>query len=217
MRQALWYPDQIVDFTIKGSRIISSDNLIRCKSCDFDLNLAMFGFTKKTWSCFLRRYFTPNNLKRWLESTKYQTPGAENLLSTINPRHKWGPCFLGISFRDKPQARLTLYSRTAIMPTPGVLELSLCSVLARYIEKQCSFLWFASGIWWESLELLSYLIYNNQLEQFMAHNTFLSHAVRSDYEGISSGHQTWAKRKRTLALANRVKEFPQLKVEELQI
>src|SRR4030042_588112 len=114
--KALWTPDDVIDFSIKGSRIVSSDNMLTCDSCNFDFDLRSIGFTPRTFPMFLHKYFTPGSIEKWLENTKHQTPGVDNFLPTINPRHRWGPCFLGISYPSHPQARITLYSPTAIMP-----------------------------------------------------------------------------------------------------
>jgi hypothetical protein len=214
---ALWSPDSIIDFSVHGSRIISSDNMIQCEGCEFNFDLNTVGFTAKTFSKFLHKYFEPRAIREWVAGARSQTQGVDNFLSTVNPGHKWGACFLGISYRSRPQPRITLYSRSAIMPTAGTLELALCSLLARELGSSPSFLWLAGSIWWSSLKLLPYLSYYDLLERMMQQNTVLGRSVKSDYLGISSGAQTWGGRRRALTKALAVRGYAPIPISGLSL
>jgi len=196
----LWDPKAAVDLT-KSPSIYSYNNLLMADSCEFELNLASVGFTKNRWARFLTQYIDKEELETWLQSINNQRRGVINLLRStgdtkITPSlfhpdkmgHRWGVCFLGTSFQITPEPRLTLYSRTARIPTTASMELTLISLLAKeikkryHINKHIRFTWFCAGIHVTAYDAMPYLIYRKQMQQFLRSELPLARFVNRQYE-----------------------------------
>lgn len=152
---------------IESKVFISRSNYLYASSTDFEMDLASVGFTKGRWVRFLDQYLSYEAYETWLTRIKSQTKKVENLLPTKEvTEHTWGKCVLGITLSLYPKPLLTLYSRTALLPTTAALELVLCSLCAdeikKIIKEPLSFCWFAGTIQWRLIELIPYLVSQEQ-------------------------------------------------------
>lgn len=215
MQRGLWEPDSLVDFKIKGRGVVISDLLISCDSSALELDLCSIGCTMSRWKKFLKTYFPEGTVVQWLEKCKDQPPGSENFLPAKSI-HTWGGCFLGVSYRRIPEPRLVLYSRVCLLPLPGTLELVLVSLLGQRLGNP-PLTWFAANVQWEDMKQLSYLIFRDQLDEFIRSGTFLARQVGVNYRGALTHHHTRAGRIRTVQAALRVKELPTLPVSILKL
>jgi len=198
----VWHPQEVVDF-VKSPSLYSYDNLIHASSCEFEWDLQQVGLTHSRWVRFLTQYIRNDELRTWLDSITEQRRGVVNLLRSTghtevvpdhhHPElkgHRWGACFLGVSFRYTPQPNLTLYSRTARVPTTAVMELSLISHLGREIrklyniKKEISFTWFCSVIHVTTFDILPYLAIRGEVEELIETKYDLGRFVSRSYREI---------------------------------
>lgn len=196
----LWQPQFVVDLT-KSPSIYTYNNLLMADSCDFELDLASVGLTKNRWARFLTQYIDKAELEAWLQSINDQRRGVINLLRSTGDTkmtpslyqpdkagHRWGACFLGVSLQLIPAPRLTLYSRTARMPTTAAMELTLISLLAKeikrryHINKKIKFTWFCAAIHVTAYDIMPYLIYREKMQQFLKSGVPLAQFVSRQYE-----------------------------------
>lgn len=196
----LWVPELVVDLT-KSPSIYSYNNLLMADSCDFELDLASVGLTKNRWARFLTQYIDKAELEAWLQSINDQRRGVINLLRSTGDTkmtpslyqpdkagHRWGACFLGVSLQLIPVPRLTLYSRTARMPTTASMELTLISLLAKeikrryHINKKIKFTWFCAAIHVTAYDAMPYLIYREEMQEFLKSKVPLAGFVSRQYE-----------------------------------
>lgn len=200
MGDLLYCPQESVDLT-RSPSIYSYDNLLKAESCQFSFDLAHIGLTKNRWARFLTQYVNKKELERWLQSVGDQRGTIVNLLRSTGETdvvpslyhlgekgHRWGVCFLGVSFSKSPKPKLTLYSRTARMPTTAVMELTLVHHLAEEIQKRyeiktpIKFTWFCAAIHVTAWDVLPYLIVNGTLEDFLQRGVPFSRFVAHQYE-----------------------------------
>jgi hypothetical protein len=198
----IWQSEEHVDL-FKFPTVYSYDNLLKSKTCVFEFNLASIGITQARWSRFLTQYVKKGNLRKWIDSIPIQNATIVNLFSSDgetkvrpslkNPElegHRWGSCFLGISFRKKPHPTMTLYSRAARMPTTATMELALVSNLATEIKRvhnirgPIAFTWFCSVIHTTSWDTMPYLLYRHQMEEFIKTGCKLAMFVENRYKKI---------------------------------
>lgn len=186
---------------VKSPTIYSYNNLLMSESCQFELDLASIGLTKNRWARFLTQYVAKDELETWLKSINDQRRGVVNLLRSLGdtkitpshyqPKmegHRWGACFLGVSFQLIPQPRLVLYSRTARMPTTATMELSLIYHLAEEIKRRyhisdpIRFTWFCTAIHITAFDVMPYLVYHKEMQQFIDAGTPFSKFVKRQYQ-----------------------------------
>lgn len=200
MKEMLMGSSDAVDL-VKSPTIYSYNNLLMSDSCSFELDLASIGLTKNRWARFLTQYIAKDELKAWLKSINEQRRGVVNLLRSLgdtkvvpslyNPEeegHRWGACFLGVSFQLMPQPRLVLYSRTARMPTTATMELTLIYHLAREIKEryhlsdEIRFTWFCTAIHITAFDIMPYLIYRGEMKQFLESGVPFTKFVKRQYQ-----------------------------------
>lgn len=197
----LWTPERVVDLT-KSPSIYTYDNLIRAQSCEFSFDLSWIGLTKNRWARFLTQYVNKQALESWLQSIEEQRGrGVVNLLRStgetdVTPApghpewkgHRWGVCFLGVSFLMTPKPKLTLYSRMARIPTTAVMELTLVSLLAKEIQERyqieapIQLTWFCSAIHVTAWDIMPYLVSQNKMTDFLSSDKPLAKYVARQYE-----------------------------------
>jgi len=198
----LWHPETCVDLA-KYPTVYSYDNVVKSKNCVFEFNLASIALTEKRWTRFLTQYVKKEELQKWITSIGEQKPMIVNLFRSdgetkVRPSlkspelegHRWGVCFLGISFRKSPKPTLTLYSRAARLPSTATCELALVSNLAHEIKRvynihgPIAFTWFCSVIHMTSWDTMPYLIWRHKLDEFVKTDCKLAKFVEQRYNKI---------------------------------
>ena len=199
VEKILWEPEKYVDLS-KYPTVYSYDNVLRSKTCVFEFDLASVGLTSTRWTRFLTQYVKRSELRHWLDSVGEQRGQVVNLFrsdgdtkvrpSLSNPElegHRWGVCFLGISFRKSPKPTMTLYSRAARFPTTATMEFAFVSNIATELKKiynirgPIALTWYCSVIHMGSIDLLPYLIARNELNKVMKSKTNLGRYIRDRY------------------------------------
>ena len=193
--QLVWHPESLD--CVRPPSVISYGNLLTADSCEFDVDLRSIGLTKIRWSRFLGQYVSRTKLKKWFELVPHQRLGIVNLYQTdgatgVRPDHyrqeeeghRWGTCFLGFSLIRLPKPTLTLYSRTARLPTTATMELGLISHVARELSEKYSvpqpirFVWYATSLHVTAHDLMMHLHYRGELEKMCGQDTVLGKCVR---------------------------------------
>lgn len=243
MEMMLWYPKKCVQIA-RCPTVFSYDNMFTTDSCEFNFDLAGVGFTKNRWTRFLTQYVVREELEQWFQSIKEQRGRVVNLFASSGTSdnipdinrpeirgHRWGPCFLGISFRKTPNPQLTLYSRSARMPTVASLELALVSLMAKEIQKRykitkpIGLTWYCSVIQVSVFDVWYYLLYRYDFELFMKTESHLADYVRRRYakrkdQPLTKENIPYAREMRALERARRLREgnpVPPLPVKSLSL
>jgi hypothetical protein len=129
---------------------ISYDNVLRCDSMAFDLDMGRdLWLNKQRWTRLVRDYVEKDELLRFVgKATELgQGSGAKGACTTMfarnverySKRHRWGNCMLAFTYRGcvrREQPTLVLHSRVSYIAYIGGLDLALAHVLARTIGKR---------------------------------------------------------------------------------
>jgi len=126
---------------------ICYDNLLACKSMDFDLNMGRdLWLNKQRWTRLVRQYLEPEETERFIDHAVAlaRGEGAKGACTSMfcgnvvreAKKHRWGNCALGFVYRGDARRgtpTLSLHSRVSYIAYIGGLDLALARVLADYI------------------------------------------------------------------------------------
>ncbi len=211
MNILIWHPVRCVEGE-KTTSIYSYDNVFRADSCDMrDFDLASVGFTTSRWTRFLGQYIDHDALEKWLCKIKEQGDNVINFFTPEVPTdfnpilnkpeekgHRWGPCFLGFSFRKSPHPCLTLYSRTGRFPNTASLELAAISRVAHEIQTRykitepIEFTWYCSSIFVSVYDVVYYLQHHGWLNKFLKTSCVLSKNIARELRKVEGRECTKA-------------------------
>ena len=205
-----------------GSAVAVTDQVLKADSCDFDWDLSTLSLSENTWHKFLIRYFPdPSRIHGWLKQAESQAESIDSVLSVqTDGRHHWGPCLLGISYRRKPDPRLTLFSRATYLPKPGIYELILVHKLSEALKTSPRFTWMVSSLWWEPLGIMLYLSLTNprllECALLQEHPNSLVRYIQRDLKALRENRCRYKHRLKTLNEIQRGKQ-ESLWVKDLKI
>jgi len=170
-----------LEFNKKGRAHSRQNFLTSGVLSDLNIDLSHLGFTISRWNRFLKQYFLRDKYQEWLvRAGELDEKGSR--LDIFLPcketfQHKGGNCVLGFSFCSSDKPVLTLYSRTALFPTTGAMELIMSSLCCRDLEgimgRPVSFCWFIGTLQWRFLHMMPYATANDL--KILKTNDFLKH------------------------------------------
>jgi hypothetical protein len=134
-----------IDF-VASIDTIAYDNLLACRSMEFDFDLGRdLWLNRQRWTRLVRQYLDPPEVERFLKQAAQIGLGegkrgvvASMFCANVRreaKKHRWGNCMMAFTYRGLRNAAptLTLHSRVSYIAYIGGADLALAHVLARHI------------------------------------------------------------------------------------
>lgn len=180
-----------------GATTGRNDNLLMCKSMEYDFDVSDLWLTRGRFKKLQRDYLDYELLQAWIEGPCSKTKMPRNLsrrgtITQMSCRvhgsthhgqgrkanYAWGNCILGFTFRPVENGDqcgiISMHSRTSYVCYMAGLDLALAYVVAKKIAevrgedvKNYGFRWYIDSLQWYSIKSMAYVHTYDLVDQFL--------------------------------------------------